>query len=80
MPREECLDLSGQNRVNFAALYGREEIHLGLIIFVPNVVPRLPRGLFRAALTHIVGRELVNTVLEVDLADAGITCRGFSYP
>jgi hypothetical protein len=45
-----CLDLLGQNRVNFAALYGREEIHPGLIIFVPNVVPRLQRELFRAAL------------------------------
>jgi predicted nuclease of predicted toxin-antitoxin system len=68
------------NRVDFAALYGREDIHPGLIIILPNVVPRLQRELFRAALTYIGDRELVNTVLEVDLTDAGARCREFSYP
>ncbi len=68
------------NRVDFAALYGREEIHPGLVIIVPKVVPRLQRELFRAALVHIGDRELVNTLLEVDLTAAGITCREFSYP
>jgi predicted nuclease of predicted toxin-antitoxin system len=68
------------NRVDFAALYGREEIHPGLVVIIPNVVPRLQRELFRAALAHIGQRELVNTVLEVDLAAAGIRCREFPYP
>ncbi len=68
------------NRVDFAALYGQEEIHPGLVIIVPNVGPRLQRELFRAALAHIGDREFVNTLLEVDLTAAGITCREFSYP
>ena len=68
------------NRFDFAALYGREEIHPGLVIIVPNVVPRLQRELFLAALAHIGGRETVNTLLEVDRTDAGIVCREFQYP
>jgi predicted nuclease of predicted toxin-antitoxin system len=68
------------NRVDFAALYGKEEIHPGLVIIVPNVVPRLQRELLRAALAHIGERELVNTLLEVDLTDAGVRCREFLYP
>jgi predicted nuclease of predicted toxin-antitoxin system len=68
------------NRVDFAALYDREEIHPGLIIIVPNVVPRLQRDLFRAALAHIGRREPVNVLLEVDITDAGIICREFLYP
>ena len=68
------------NRVDFAALYGKEEIHPGLVIIVPNVVPRLQREVLRAALAHIGERELVNTLLEVDLTDAGVRCREFLYP
>ena len=68
------------NRVDFAAIYGREEIHPGLVVIVPNVVPSLQRELFRAALAHIGGRELVNTLVEVDVTDAGVRCREFPYP
>jgi len=68
------------NRVDFAALYNREEIHAGLIIIMPNVTPRLQGELFRAALAHIGRREPVNALLEVDMTDAGITCREFLYP
>jgi hypothetical protein len=68
------------NRVDFAALYTREEIHPGLIVIVPNVVPRLQRDLFRAALAHIGRRELVSGLIEVDITDAGMTCREFRYP
>jgi len=68
------------NRVDFAALYGQEEVHPGLVIIVPNVVPRLQRELFHTVLAHIGARELLNTLLEVDLTDAGIRCREFLYP
>ncbi len=33
------------NRTDFTALYGREEVHAGLIIIVPNVVPARQREL-----------------------------------
>ncbi len=68
------------NRVDFAGLYRQAETHPGLIIIVPNVVPRLQRELFRAALSHIGDRELTNALLEVDLTEAGIRCREFLYP
>jgi predicted nuclease of predicted toxin-antitoxin system len=68
------------NRVDFTNLYGHEEIHPGLVVIVPNVVPRLQREIFKAALAHIGNREVVNTLLEVDRTDAGIVCREFSYP
>jgi predicted nuclease of predicted toxin-antitoxin system len=68
------------NRVDFAALYNREEIHPGLVIIVPNVVPRLQRDLFRAALAHVGRRALVSALIEVDITDAGITCQEFRYP
>jgi len=74
------------DHVNFLGLSGYKDwqligrIHPGLIIIVPNVVPRLQRELLRAALAHIGDRELVNTVLEVDLTDAGARCREFPCP
>jgi len=78
--RAEQYTFVTNNRVDFAALYGREEIHPGLIIIAPSVTPGLQRELFRAALAHIGDRELLNAVLEVDMTDAGITCREFLYP
>jgi predicted nuclease of predicted toxin-antitoxin system len=68
------------NRVDFESLHREEEIHSGLVIIVPNLVPELQRELLRAALAHIGDRELLNTVLEVDLTDAGIGCREFLCP
>ena len=47
---------------------------------MPNVVPRLQRDLFRAALAHIGRRELVSALIEVDLTDTGIACQEFRYP
>jgi predicted nuclease of predicted toxin-antitoxin system len=77
--RAEGYTFVRNNRVDFAALYGREKIHPGLIIIAPSVAPRLQRELFRAALAHIGDRELVNALLEVDMKDAGITCQEFLY-
>ena len=68
------------NRTDFTALYAKEELHTGLVIILPNVTPSRQRELFRAALSHIGKRDLTNTVLEVDLAGATITCREYSYP
>ncbi len=78
--RAEGYTFVTNNRVDFAALYGREEIHPGLIIIVPSVAPRLQRELFRAALAHVGNRQLVNALLEVDMTDGGIRCQEFLYP
>jgi hypothetical protein len=64
---EEDYTFVTNDRTDFAALYGKEELHAGLVIIVPNVIPARQRKLFRAALSHIGQRDLINAMLEVDL-------------
>jgi len=68
------------NRTDFATLYTQEGLHAGLVIIVPNVPPAQHRALFQAALSHIAGRDLINTALEVDVEGATITCREYPCP
>jgi hypothetical protein len=68
------------NRTDFMALYDREELHAGLVIILPNITPSRQRDLFRAALSHIGKRDLINAVLEVNLAGDTAICREYSYP
>jgi hypothetical protein len=68
------------NRADFTALYGREPLHAGLVVIIPNVPPGRQRELFQAALSHIGGRDLTNAVLEVDLVASAISCREYLYP
>lgn len=78
--RREEYTFVTNNRTDFTALYGKEELHAGLVIFVPTVTPSRQRELFRAALSHIGKRDLINAVLEVDLAGSTVTCREYAYP
>ena len=68
------------NRMHFTVLYGQEELHAGLVIIIRNVTPSRQRELFRAALSHIGDRDLINAVLEVDVTGGVATCREFPYP
>jgi len=43
------------NRADFIRLFGRMELHAGLIIIVPNVVPALQCALFEAAIQYLAG-------------------------
>ena len=65
------------NRSDFIQLFGKIELHPGLIILVPNVVPALQRVLFQAAIKYSPRRDLVNTVIEVRLD--GRTIRSVEY-
>lgn len=47
------------NRVDFVRLFGKMELHAGLIVIVPNVVPSVQRALFEAAILYLSGRELI---------------------
>ena len=78
--RAEDYTLVTNNRTDFAALYAKEELHAGLVIIVPNVIPSRQRELFRAALWHIGKRDLMNAVLEVDLAGTVAICREYPHP
>jgi len=78
--RREDYTFVTNNRTDFTALYAREELHAGLVIILPNVTPSRQRDIFRAALSHVGKRDLVNAVLEVDLSGATAICREYPYP
>lgn len=56
------------------------ELHAGLILIVPNLVPAKQLALFEAALVHIGQRQLVNAVVEVDIVAGTVRCREYSLP
>lgn len=68
------------NAGDFNALYVHEQLHAGLVMLIPNVTPARQRDLFTAVLVHIGRRDLINTVVEVDIAVGTITCREYAYP
>jgi hypothetical protein len=53
------------NRMDFLRLFGKVDLHPGLIVLVPNAVPALQRALLLRALHYLSGRDLVNIVIEV---------------
>jgi predicted nuclease of predicted toxin-antitoxin system len=64
------------NGADFIRLLGKVELHPGLIVLVPNVRATIQRALFKAALEHSAERDLINTVLEIDLQ----TIREYQLP
>jgi predicted nuclease of predicted toxin-antitoxin system len=68
------------NRVDFIRLFGKMELHAGLIVLVPNVVPALQRVLFEAAIRCVVGKDLLNTVIQVTLERNAVNCVEYSLP
>lgn len=59
------------NARDFRKLYAREELHAGLVIIVPHVVPARQRELFDAVLEVIAAEQgLVNEVIEL-IEEAG---------
>jgi predicted nuclease of predicted toxin-antitoxin system len=72
--RQQDYTFVTNNRSDFLLLYGKEPLHAGVIIIVPNVVPARQRELFTAALEHIGARDLTNTVVEVKYAGSRIVC------
>ena len=68
------------NQSDFARIYGKEEVHAGLIVVIPNVVPSRQRELFAAALEHIRDQDLTNTVVEIDVVGDRVVCRDYRYP
>lgn len=56
------------------------ELHSGLIVLVPNVVPTLQRILLEAAIRYLAGKDLLNTVIEVTLERKAVRCAEYSLP
>jgi predicted nuclease of predicted toxin-antitoxin system len=67
------------NRVDFIRLFDRMELHAGLIVIVPNLIPALQCALFEAAIRYLAGRNLINAVIEVALDGKTATCIEHPY-
>ena len=52
------------NRVDFIRLFAKMELHAGLVVIVPNLVPYIQRALFGAAFLYLPGKELINSALK----------------
>jgi hypothetical protein len=78
--RAEAYTFVTNNRTDFTALYGKEDLHAGLVVIIPNVTPARQREMFHAALIHIGSRDLPNTVIEVNIENGQIVCREFELP
>jgi hypothetical protein len=68
------------NRVDFLQLFGKMDLHPGLIVLVPNLVPALQRALFEAAIQYLAGRDLVNAVIEATLDGKVVRCVEYQLP
>jgi predicted nuclease of predicted toxin-antitoxin system len=77
---ERDYTLVTNNAVDFRRLYAKADLHAGLVIILPNVIPALQRELFRAVLKVIGGSDLVNTVVEVGIEDGQISVVRYGLP
>ncbi|HTS49406.1 MAG TPA: DUF5615 family PIN-like protein [Bryobacteraceae bacterium] len=68
------------NRVDFIRLFGRMELHAGLIIIVPNAAPAIQRAMFEAAILYLSGKELINAAIEVSLDGESVKCIEYQIP
>jgi predicted nuclease of predicted toxin-antitoxin system len=78
--REQEYTVVTNNRSDFLNLHGKEPLHAGVIVIVPNVIPLKQRELFAAALKHIGARDLTNTVVEVRFVGNDIQCSEYELP
>ena len=69
------------NASDFRGIYATTPLHAGLIIIVPNVNRVLQAQLFQAALDVVtLPNDLINRVLEVDIAGENITIDLYDLP
>lgn len=78
--REQEYTFVTNNRSDFLDLHGKERLHAGVIVNVPNVIPLQQRELFAAALKHIGTRDLTNTVVEVRFVKDDVQCSEYELP
>jgi predicted nuclease of predicted toxin-antitoxin system len=83
MPRiiEENFTFVTNNARDFRRLYANEELHPGLVIIVPQVVPALQRELFEAVLADLEPNEdLLNEVIEITLDGEAAEMTRYTLP
>ena len=83
MPRiiEEDFTFVTNNARDFRKLYAKEELHAGLVIIVPQVLPVLQRDLFALILQDLADtQDMVNEVIEVTLDGEDAVLTRYSLP
>ncbi|MGG7539736.1 DUF5615 family PIN-like protein [Rhizobium sp. Nf11,1] len=83
MPRiiEEDFTFVTNNARDFRKLYAKEELHAGLVIIVPQVLPVLQRDLFAIILQDLADtQDMVNEVIEVTLDGEDAVLTRYSLP
>ncbi|MDK4734775.1 DUF5615 family PIN-like protein [Rhizobium sp. CNPSo 3490] len=83
MPRIIAEDFTfvTNNARDFRKLYAKEELHAGLLIIVPQVLPSLQRELFSAMLQELAGsNEIVNEVVEIAIENGEIILTRYALP
>jgi hypothetical protein len=83
MPRiiEDDFTFVTNNARDFRKLYAKEELHAGLVIIVPQVLPVLQRELFALILLDLAGaQDMVNAVIEVTLDGEDAVLTRYSLP
>lgn len=78
--RDEDFTLVTNNAIDFRRLFGKEQIHPGLVIIVPNVVPAIQRALFAAVLDYLGDRDLVNHAIEINLSGDTAEIKEYEIP
>ena len=69
------------NASDFRTLYAAKDLHLGLVILVPNVVQSKQVLLFRVALNRLAElSDAINKVLEVGIVGDEITLKLYDFP
>ena len=64
--REEFVFVTNNAR-DFRKLMKESELHPGLVVIIPNVVPDMQRELFERALDEVSsGLDLMNKIIEID--------------
>jgi predicted nuclease of predicted toxin-antitoxin system len=69
------------NARDFRKLYAREELHAGLVIIVPQVLPARQREMFEAVLDELVTvDELLNEVIEISIDEDALEITRYVLP
>ncbi|MCL8382961.1 DUF5615 family PIN-like protein [Xanthobacter aminoxidans] len=83
MPRIVAEDFTfvTNNARDFRKLYVKQELHAGLVIIVPQVVPARQRELFDALLEALAAEEvLINEAIEIVEEAGAVILRRYALP
>ena len=78
--RDEDFTLVTNNAIDFRRLFRKEQIHPGLVLFVPSAAPAIQRALLETVLDYIGDRDLVNRAVEITLSGETAEIEEYEIP